>query len=64
MLTTYVKLGKAQLTKIIQLGGFLGNMIGKLFKEALTRFAVPLAKDILSQLAAKATLLVIKNFEK
>ena len=46
-----IKLSKVQSSKIIQSGGFLGNIIDKLGKEALIKFAVPLAKDILLQLA-------------
>ena len=38
-------------------------MTGKLGKEAL-KFAVSLAKVILSQLSTKATLFVIDNFER
>ena len=58
-MSTDIKLSKVQLAKIIQLGGLLHkmicNVIGKLGKEALTEFAVPLAKDILLQLVTKAT---------
>ena len=46
---TDIKLGKAQLSKIIQSGKFLLNLIVKLGKEALTKLAVPLAKNILPQ---------------
>ena len=52
---TNVKLSKAQLSKIIQSGRFLGNMIDNLGKKALTGLAVPLAKDILPKLTTKAT---------
>ena len=46
----------AWLTEIIQSDAFPSNMKGKLGKEALTKFAVPSAKDIPPQLEAKATL--------
>ena len=46
----------ARLTEIIQSDAFPSNMKGKLGKEALTKFAVPSAKDIPPQLEAKATL--------
>ena len=46
---TDIKLGKAQLSKIIQSGKFLLNLKVKLGKEALTKLAVPLAKNILPQ---------------
>ena len=61
---TYIKLSKAQLSKIIQSGRFLGNMIDKLGKEALMKIDVPLAKNILPQLATKATLSVKYSFER
>ena len=50
------KLSTAQLSIIIQSGAFLGNIIGKLGKEVLMKFLVPLAKDIFPQLATRATL--------
>ena len=46
----------ARLTEIIQSDAFPSNMKGKLGKEALTKFAVPSAKDVPPQLEAKATL--------
>ena len=54
-MSTDTKLSKAQLSKIIQSGRFLGNMIGNLGKKALTDLAVPLVKDILPKLATKAS---------
>ena len=42
-----IKLGKAQLFKIIQSGGFLGNMMSSLGKKALTDLTVTLAKFVL-----------------
>ena len=59
-----IKLIEAHLSKIIQSGGLLGNMIGKLGKEALTKFAVPLAKNILPLLATMATSSVKDNVKK
>ena len=63
---TDIKLSKAQLTKIIQSGGFLANMMsdlgkfGKLLgKKFLTNVAFPFAKDVLfglvSNIASNAT---------
>ena len=63
---TDIKLSKAQLTKIIQSGGFLANMMsdlgkfGKLLgKKPLTNAAFPFAKDVLfglvSNIASNAT---------
>ena len=34
-MSTDIKLSKAQLAKIIQLGGFLGNMMGNFGKKTL-----------------------------
>ena len=39
-------------------------MIGIFGKEILTKFAVPLAKDVLHKLATKAALSVIDKFER
>ena len=52
------------MSKITQSGGFLGNTIGKLGKEGHLKFAAPLAKYILLQLATKATSSVIDNFKR
>ena len=52
------------MSQIIQPGRFLTNMIDKLYKEALIKFSVPLAKDILPQLATGATLTAINNLER
>ena len=43
-MSTDIKLIKAQLSKIIRSGGFLGNMIGMLDKKALMNLFVPLLK--------------------
>ena len=63
-MSTYRKLNKAQLSKIIQSGRFFGNMIDKLGKDALMKIDVPLAKDILPQLATKATSSIKYSFER
>ena len=49
-----LKLGKAQLSKIIQLGGFLGALFGKL-AGPLMKVAFPLAKNVLAPLATLAS---------
>ena len=51
--STYIKLSKAQITKIIQSGGFLGSLLSKL-AGPLMKVAVPLAKNILSPLGVTA----------
>ena len=46
---TDLKLSKAQISKIIQSGGFLGSLLSKL-AGPLMKVAVPLAKNILAPL--------------
>ena len=53
-MSTDIKLSKAQLSKIIQSGGFLGALLGK-FANPLIRIAVSLAKNVLSPLATMAS---------
>ena len=48
-MSTDIKLSKAQITKIIQSGGFLGSLLSKL-AGPLMKVAVPLAKNILAPL--------------
>ena len=44
-MSTDIKLSKAQISKIIQSGGFLGSLLSKLV-GSLMKVAVPLAKNI------------------
>ena len=44
-----IKLSKTQLSKMIQSGGFLGNLLGKL-ADPLMKVAMPLAKNVLAPL--------------
>ena len=44
-----IKLSKTQLSKMIQSGGFLGNLLGKL-AGPLMKVAMPLAKNVLAPL--------------
>ena len=53
-MSTDIKLSKAQLPKIIQSGGFLGALLGKL-ASPLIKIAVSLAKNVLSPLATMAS---------
>ena len=46
-MSTDLKLSKAQISKIIQSGGFLGSLLSKL-AGPLMKVAVPLAKNILA----------------
>ena len=50
---TDLKLSKAQISKIIQSGGFLGSLLSKL-AGPLMKVAVPLAKNILDPLGITA----------
>ena len=67
-MSTDKKLSTAQLSKIIQSGGFLGktlpNEMTNLGKKALLDLAVPLAKDVLPKLAGEVTLSVLDKFNR
>ena len=52
-MSSYIKLSKAQISKIIQFGGFLGSLLSKL-AGPLMKVAVPLAKHILGPLGTTA----------
>ena len=53
-----IKLSKTQLSKMIQSGGFLGNLLGKL-AGPLMKVAVPLAKNVLAPLGISAAMSAI-----
>ena len=57
-MTTDIKLSKAQIKKIIQSGGFLGKLLGKL-AGPLMKVAMPLAKNVLAPLGLMATMSAI-----
>ena len=62
-----IKLSKAQLSKIIKSGGFLGKTLGNLSKKvilALFALAVHLVKDVLPKLTNKATSSAKDKLEK
>ena len=50
-----IKLSKTQLSKMIQSGGFLGNLLGKL-AGPLMKVAMPLAKNVLGISAAMSAI--------
>ena len=55
--STNIKLSKAQINKIIQLGGFLGKLLGPLLKTRLPLIKIiikPLAKSVLIPLRLSA----------
>ena len=53
-----IKLSKTQLSKMIQSGGFLGNLLGKL-AGPLMKVAMPLAKNVLPPLGVSAAMSAI-----
>ena len=55
---TDIKLSKAQIKKIIQLGGFLGKLLSKL-ADPLMKVALPLAKNVLAALGLTAAMSAI-----
>ena len=52
-MSTDLKLSKAQISKIIQSGGFLGSLLRKL-AGPLMKVAIPLAKNVLAILGITA----------
>ena len=52
-MSTDLKLSKAQISKIIQSGGFLGSLLSKL-AGPLMKIAVPFAKNVLAPLGITA----------
>ena len=52
-MSTDIKLSKAQITKIIQSGEFLGSLLSKL-AGPLMKVAIPLAKNVLAPLGITA----------
>ena len=56
--STDIKLSKTQLSKIIQSGGFLGNLLSKL-AGPLMKVAMPLAKNVLATLGLTAVMSAI-----
>ena len=63
-MSTDIKLSKAQIFKIIQLGGSFGSWLGNLGKKALTNIAIPLTRDNLPGLVSNLTSSVINKFDK
>ena len=55
-----IKLSKTQLSKMIQSGGFLGNLLGKL-AGPLMKVAMPLAKNVLAPLGLTAAMSAINR---
>ena len=57
-MSTDLKNSKAQISKIIQSGGFLGSLLSKL-AGPLMKVAIPLAKNVLASLGITAAASVI-----
>ena len=52
-MSTNIELSKAQISKIIQSGGFLGSLLSKI-AGPLMKVAVPLTKNVLASLGITA----------
>ena len=63
-MSTDIKLSKAQISKIIQLGGSFGSWLGNLGRKALTNIAIPLARDNLLRLVSDLTSKAINKFDR
>ena len=63
-MSTDIKRSKAQLSKMIQSGGFHRNMLGNLGKKAITDLAVPLAWENLLGLVSNLVPSAINKFER
>ena len=57
-MSTELKFSKAQISNIIQSGGFLGSLLSKL-ADPLMKIAIPLAKNVLAPLGITAAALAI-----
>ena len=57
-MSTHIKLSRAQISKIIQSGGFLGSLLSKL-AGPLMKIAAALAKNVLAPLAVATAMSVI-----
>ena len=63
-MSTYIRLSKAQISKIIQSGGSFGSWLGNLRKKALKNIAIFLARDNLPGLISNLTSSVINKFDR
>ena len=59
-MSTDIKIRKGQFIKIIQSGGFLGPLLGKL-DGSLMKFGGPLAKNLLVLLATKKSVSTVDD---
>ena len=63
-MSTDVKLSKAQISKIIQSGGFLGPWLNKLGRKVVTDLAIPFARNKLPELVSTIASNAINKFER
>ena len=61
-ISTYIKLSKTQISKIIQSGGSFVSWLGNLGTKVLTNIAIPLARDNLPGLVSNLTSNAINKF--
>ena len=62
-MSTYMKLSKTQISKLIQSGGFFASRLKNLGNKALTNVAIPSDRDSLLGLASNLTSNSINTFE-
>ena len=63
-MSTDIKLSKAKISKMIQSGGFLHNILGNLGKKVITDLAIVLARDNLPGLVSNLASNAIINLKK
>ena len=63
-MSTDIKLIKAQISKIIQSGGSFGSWLANVGKKALTKVAIPLARDSLPGLVSNLSSSAINRFDR
>ena len=63
-MSTEIKLSKAQISKMIQSGGFFGSWLANLWNKSLTNIAIPLARDNRPELVSNLTSSVINKFNR
>ena len=63
-MSTDIKLSKTQISKVIQSGGLLRNILGNLGKKVITDLAIPLVRKNLPGLVSNLVSNAINRFEK
>ena len=66
-MSTDIKLSKAQISKVIQSGGFRGSWLNKLGKKVVTDLAIFIARynlsELVSNMASSVAVNAISKFE-